>query len=65
MHARQDAVATRALHTAQVSTSSPATSRISEAGARPLNTTAFVLVATQPPWTLTGYIEPHGRIVAE
>src|SRR5262249_47162927 len=32
-HARQDAVATRAVHTAQVSTSSPATSRISEAGA--------------------------------
>src|SRR5262249_5479449 len=32
-HARQDAVATRAVHTAQVSTSSPDTSRISEAGA--------------------------------
>ena len=29
-HARQDAVATRALHTAQVSTSIPATSRISK-----------------------------------
>ena len=57
-HARQDPVATRALHTAQVSTSSPTTKRISEAGDRPLNTTALVLVATQPPWTFTGYIEP-------
>ena len=33
-HARQDPVEARALHTAQVSTSIPATSRISEAGDR-------------------------------
>ena len=61
INARQDAVATRALHIAHVSTPIPAASRISEAGARLWRLPSFV--AIQLPGRLI-HIEPHGQIVA-